>query len=61
MAASCSSGVLFGVRESGSNGAFLGQFDGLRQVEKIHMPTKSHGFVSTSGNYIQSISLVISI
>lgn len=50
-ATSCSSGVLFGARE---NGAFLGQFDGLRHVEKMHMPlapTKSHGLVSTSGNY----------
>ncbi|KAJ0960178.1 hypothetical protein J5N97_002045 [Dioscorea zingiberensis] len=44
----CSSGVLFGARE---NGAFLAQFDGLRQVEKMHMPlapTKPQGLVSTS-------------
>ncbi|PRQ16610.1 putative 3-oxoacyl-[acyl-carrier-protein] synthase 2 [Rosa chinensis] len=59
-ASSCSSGVLFGSRE---NGAFLAQFDGLRQVEKMHMPlapTKPQGRVSTSAPKCRTIKAMAS-
>ncbi|KAM2227878.1 hypothetical protein ACFXTI_014642 [Malus domestica] len=52
IAGPCSSGLLFRSREAGSiNGASMAQFDGLRQVETMHMPVngnKSNGLGFTS-------------
>lgn len=47
---SCSSGVLFRGRESGSNGASVVQYSGLRPVDNMQMAstrTKLNGFIST--------------
>lgn len=55
----CSS-KLFGTTEVKSNGASLAQFDGLRPVENMHLPSpgnKPSGLISTSG--IIYISLLI--
>jgi 3-oxoacyl-[acyl-carrier-protein] synthase II len=50
--AACSSNVLFGSREVGSDGASLAQYRGLRPVENMQLaPTgrRPSGSISTSG------------
>lgn len=52
IAGACSSNVLFRSREVGSNGVFLGHYNGLRPVENMQMASaaiKPNGFNSTSG------------
>lgn len=53
IAATCSSGVLFGVKDlGGGNVASLAQYNGLRQVDNVHIVparSKPKGFTSTSG------------
>lgn len=66
IASPCYSGVLFRAREAGGsiNGASMAQFDGLRQVESMHMPVngnKSNGFAFTSGNSVLLLSISIFI
>ncbi|KAL6280620.1 hypothetical protein ACE6H2_017501 [Prunus campanulata] len=65
IAGPCSSGVLFRAREAGGsiNGASMAQFDGLRQVESMHMPVngnKSNGFAFTSAPKCKTIKAMAS-
>ncbi|KAJ7010448.1 3-oxoacyl-[acyl-carrier-protein] synthase I [Populus alba x Populus x berolinensis] len=61
--AACSSDVLFGSREVGSDGASLAQFRGLRPVENMQLaPTGSEpsGSISTSASKSRTIRAMVS-
>ncbi|KAL3609770.1 hypothetical protein D5086_000790 [Populus alba] len=61
--AACSSNVLFGSREVGSDGASLAQFRGLRPVENMQLaPTGSEpsGSISTSASKSRTIRAMVS-
>ncbi|XP_068304783.1 3-oxoacyl-[acyl-carrier-protein] synthase I, chloroplastic-like [Pyrus communis] len=64
IAGPCSSGVLFRSREAVSiNGASMAQFDGLRQVETMHMPVNgnmSNGLSFTSAPKCRTIKAMAS-